>query len=958
MKRNLLILIFSLFPYLLIAQYYVLGDDPSGIHWKQINTSKYQLIYPSAFESEAMRLANIFDKAIPYAARSLQHTPSKISVILHTSTVRSNGFVAWAPDRVELFTTPHQEIYAQDWLEQLAIHEYRHVVQIDKIDSELPGLLKVLLGQQAAALVTGIYLPFWFLEGDAVVAETALSHSGRGRVPSFEMELKAQSIEKRIFSYDKAYLGSYKDYVPDYYQMGYQMVGAVRSRYGSESWSRILNHVAHHPLSFNAFSRGLKAETGMNQYILYDTIFNTLKKNWTIKDLQLKKTGFELITKPLHGYISYKYPYLISDSTVFAVKYSMDEVTRFVVTNSKGEEKVLFTPGNLFEESITYGQNRIFWIESKGDIRWTHREFSQIRILNLNTGKVIEKKYVNKIYAPCLSGDGKYLAAVQIDKDNRCSIALISPITGEIVKVTQLSEELFVLTPSWAENNIELFAVVLGNKGKTIAKINPFTGKVAPLLPYSYSEPRRPVQRGNFLFFTGSYNGNDDIYAYNLKEKATYRITSSRFGVRDAQPDLTGNNLVYSNYTSNGYKVVKIALNEGNFIKLDTIIPYHYKLADQLSAQEKGIVDFSESDSMIYQSKNYSRIEHLFNFHSWAPVHIDLTSNEIRPGVSLFSQNKLGTAITQLGYDYSTINKTGRWIGEIDYTGFFPVFKLRGEYGQEKSKYYQVNTFINGMTNAVRKDTQLVNFSYNLLNINGIANIPLSLSHGKWNRLIQPEMQIDYRQTYQQKATPISSANKTWLTYRIYTHNLLQQGLRDLQPAIGQIIDVNYHHSLFNSANSGTIWTAEGTLYFPGLLRHHGIRIYSGIQNKQSGSGVLSDFIYYPRGYTNLLNNNLVSIKSDYVMPLFYPDLSLGRLSYIKRISLRVFYDQAWATIPVFHQNSEYRAFLSSAGGELTADCNFLRLYVPAKIGVRTSYLINEKNFNFEFLFSINFGAL
>jgi len=228
MKRLLLFLLIAGFPQLISAQYYVQGVDPSGIKWKQINTTNFQIIYPSDFEAKAQKVAVILNKVFNYAGYSLKTKPHKISVILHTSTIRSNGFAAWAPARVEFFTTPDQSIYAQNWLDQLALHEFRHVVQIDKIGTELPSIFKIILGEQAAAIAIGAYLPFWFLEGDAVAAETALSNSGRGRVPSFEMELKAQCVEKGFYSYDKAYLGSYKDYIPNYYQFGYQMVAGVR----------------------------------------------------------------------------------------------------------------------------------------------------------------------------------------------------------------------------------------------------------------------------------------------------------------------------------------------------------------------------------------------------------------------------------------------------------------------------------------------------------------------------------------------------------------------------------------------------------------------------------------------------------------------------------------------------------------------------------------------------------
>ena len=959
MKHILLVFFLSISPYLLKAQYYVLGDDPSGIHWKEINTENFQVIYPASFEIKAMRMAYYLNKTYSFASKSLHHRPGKISVLLHTSTVRSNGFVAWAPARMELFTTPHQEIYAQDWLEQLAIHEFRHVVQIDKIDSELPQIFRIILGEQAAAIITGIYLPFWFLEGDAVTTETALSHSGRGRVPSFEMELKAQCLEKGIYDYDKAYLGSFKDYIPDYYQLGYQLVAGVRSRYGTESWAKVLSFVARNPLSINAFSKGLKSVTGMSHPVLYDTIFSALRTNWKIKDSSLKTTDYVSITKEQRGYNSYRYPFQINDSTIFCVKYSMDDVTRFIKIGPKGEEKRLFTPGNLFEESITYAHDMVVWIEPKLDLRWTHREFSYLRILNLKTGKVLEKRFQEKIYAPCLSEDGLHLIAVKIDNDNRSSFVFLSVKNLAIDKEVKVSNDLFIMTPSWGENGNELFAVVLGNKGKTLAKIDALTGEITNLLPFTYNEYGRPVQQGNLLFYTSSIDGSDNVYTLNLKDNVNSVISTSRFGVKDVHPDSKGTGLIYSNYTANGYKIVKTPLRPLLIKALaDTLKTHTYELADQLTAQENTVVEFSAKDTTLYHPENYSKIEHLFNFHSWAPAHIDLSSETIRPGVSLMSQNKLSTAITQLGYDYSTINKTGKWVAEFDYTGLFPVIKLKSDYGRERSSYYQIDAYINNLSHAVRRDTQQINFSYNILNINGIINIPLNLSHGKWNRLLQPEFQIGNRKIWQDQTTPINNSSKTWLTYRLYFHNLLQTGLRDIQPAIGQITDLNYHYSPSKDSNPSPIWSAEETIYLPGIVRHHGLRFYGGFQHKLTSASSLSDYISYPRGYTNLLNNQLFCIKSDYVFPLFYPDWSLGRLSYFKRVSLRLFYDQAWATVPLTNQRGEYKYQFSSAGGELISDCNFLRLYVPAKIGLRISNLIEQKKIIFEFLLAINFSAL
>ena len=178
------------------AQYYAGGQSPGSIKWKQINSSYFQIIFPEGFENQANYVANLLEYARVLDGKTLQNHPPKISVLLHNRTVVSNAEVGWAPRRIEIFTQPPQDSYAQDWLQQLALHEYRHVVQIDKMHQGLTRVLYALFGEQITVGVYGLFVPWWFIEGDAVVMETALSKSGRGRQPFFEMELRAQLLQK------------------------------------------------------------------------------------------------------------------------------------------------------------------------------------------------------------------------------------------------------------------------------------------------------------------------------------------------------------------------------------------------------------------------------------------------------------------------------------------------------------------------------------------------------------------------------------------------------------------------------------------------------------------------------------------------------------------------------------------------------------------------------------------
>jgi hypothetical protein len=962
MKKYFILLFAILSTYSLYSQYYISGQDPASTRWRQINTENFQVIYPANFEQKAKHVTSMLEEVYKYGGKTLNHAPRKISVILHTQTVSSNGFVAWAPSRMELFTTPHQEIYAQDWLEQLVIHEFRHVVQIDKVWSELPFLLKAILGQQSAALTLGAYVPFWFLEGDAVVAETALSNTGRGRVPSFEMGLRAQVMEKGIYSYDKAYMGSFKDYIPNRYQLGYQLVAGAREKYGADLWGDVLSNVAKKPLSIVPFDKSLNKRTGGDKIGLYKEIFNDLKNKWQLQDESIAKTAFKTVSTKSKLFSDYRYPYYINDSTVFALKSAINDISRFVSITPKGQESVLFTPGDWFRESVSFSGNTIYWIERKHDIRWEHREFSLLRSYNINSGKLSKNRFRDKIYAPALSPDGKHIAAVKVSGNNRYTIAIISPETFDIITEISTQENYFIITPVWSENSDIIYAIAQGINGKALMEINPKTSESKILLPFSFNEIKRPVQKGNFIYYSNSQSGIDNIFALDLQSGTVYQITSSRFGASDVQLSSDGKKLVYCDYTSDGFRIVETERNRANWKKVTQPVTPKYNLAENISQQENNVIEFDTIDSPKYISKPYSKPLNLFNFHSWAPADINYNDNEINPGFSLQSQNKLSTAITQLGYRYSNTTETGKWYAKMQYLGFFPVLEFNTEFGKGKSHYFQITNYQNEQGEIVSSDTNKVSYTWNEFNVDFGVKIPLNLTHGKWFRLLQPEADIEFLKYWHDSSSPKEAfeGNIIPLSYRLYFHNILKRSQRDLQPQWGQILDLNYRHSLLGDIDMGNIVSAEGVLYTPGFLKHHGIKIYAGVQKKEKAETSFSDIILYPRGYNTILNNKLTTLRNDYILPLFYPDWNIGRWIYFRRFNLKLFYDYGWANAQVGNSDDTYymKYRFSSMGTELTTDCNFLRFLAPALIGGRVIYMENLNDFRFEFIFSVNFSSL
>src|SRR5690606_9554104 len=199
--------------------------------------------------------------------RSLQTDPRKITVILQNQGVTSNGFVQSAPRRSEFFTTPPQNSDPQDWLNSLAVHELRHVVQMDK----LTGGLKAPLFEELGMAIFGINLPPWFFEGDAVGIETSLSQAGRGRLPDWELVFRTNTLSYPPYSYSKNYFGSYKDRTAGYYQLGYFMTTRLRREHGSGILDSIMTRIAKNPLRPYNLSSAVRKFTGKGTKGLYES---------------------------------------------------------------------------------------------------------------------------------------------------------------------------------------------------------------------------------------------------------------------------------------------------------------------------------------------------------------------------------------------------------------------------------------------------------------------------------------------------------------------------------------------------------------------------------------------------------------------------------------------------------------------------------------------------------------
>lgn len=956
-----LLIVFLIFLNLIVnAQYFQTGQDPASINWRQINTENFQLIYPDYYENQAQILAQKLETIYEYGSYSLAFKPNKISIILHTQTVKSNGMVAYAPKRSEFYTTPNQGLYSQDWLERLAVHEFRHVVQIDKINDELPKIIKILLGEQGTALVFGAYLPWWFIEGDAVVTETALGNYGRGRFPSFLIEHRAQLVEKGVYSYDKAYLGSYKNYVPNHYQLGYYMVGNSRKRYGSQLWEKVLKRVGEKPLSVTPFNKALKLETGLNKVQLYHSIFDSLAVEWKKEDANYEFPPSTIISREHKTYTNYTYNFWHRNDELISYKTALNRIPSLVKVNKNGKEKKVYHPGFIFDQSLNFRKEWAVWSEQIPDLRWSHSGRSKICVLNIESKKKLSFMPEFKAFAPSISKDLKKVVLVEADFSSNYYLSVYDIFSGELLSRVHTTENNYFFSPDWINNN-EVVAVILTSQGKRLAKFDLGTGNHEILFDEDLGELKSLRVKNDQLFFIGGVSGKNALYKYSFASKQITQIFEPRFSAEF--PAISSNGeIAISNYTGNGFNLLKI--DSAREIPISEVRRENYPLAITLASQELGKPDFSNYTSKKYTSKKYSKSAHLFNFHSWAPLFVDVDSYEFKPGVSVMSQNKLGTATTVLGYKWDTAEETGQLYGNYTYKGWYPVFDIEASYGNRASSYFLITEHNNTSGQVMSRDTSIQRYTWKETTLSGNISLPLNLSQGIYYRLLQPEFKYELNRFKKNNSTPdgFPDGNYQSLFYRLYYHQLLRQSQQDVYPNFGVVFDASYRHSPNGTKGQGNLAAGQAYLYLPGFMLNHGIKIYAGGQDKQAGEVFrFSDAIRFPRGWSKIETNELYTFAADYKLPLINPDWSLGGLAYIRRINASLFADYSKLK-GNYYENGEiagtYKTDISSYGVELVGDVNFLRFYAPVKIGIRSSYLPEAEEFVFNFLFSIDFNSL
>lgn len=921
--RYLNTLILSFISLSVFGQIFSTAQNPLSVKWSYIESGGYKIIFPVTLEKEAQRMANTLPYIYPKVGYGLGQEKTSIPLLLQSYGTVANGFVQLAPRKSEFYTTPPQYFDSQDWLNNLAVHELRHIAQFDK----LTGNQKKPFPELVYFAYFGAGIPIWFFEGDAVVNETALTLAGRGRQPQWIMPYRTTLLEGKKLSYSKAYLGSNKDVTPGYYQTGYLMVADMKKKYGQFISDSLFGDIHKRPLRLYPFSSSLKKYTGKNtrQYFLQTQ--KMLSQTWQDQAAKTPTENYKSLNAKTYFATNYFLPVKINKNQILALKESKAQARHFVLIDGNQKEQNLFGVGYQEQPWFSFKNNLLVWDEIRYDPRYKQRSYSVICSYNFRTKKFKKLSRKSRLFSPSLSNDGTKIIAAQVALDNQFNLVEIDAQNGKIIKSYPNIQNDILQTPSFDESGKRIVYVAVNEKGKSICMLDGDTKTV--LIENSRQQLGRPIFYGDKIVFNAHFNGIDNIYDIDLNTKKINALSAAKYGAFNATIS-TNQNMVFNNYQLNGFEItekelIEKPIGENGFVDFSAAAEKQENVGDV----------FTNVPDSSFTPKRYRQGLNLFSFHSIIPV----VDDEYTFGLELQSNNLLNTMDFYTGLKYHRDLNRMEYTANLSYKALYPVLSLIYS-NRPKRAFYRIRN------NILQADWRE---NYTKLNV----SLPLSFNARRDNFSFTLNAGTYYTQRYQGQNLPGNFIKdlKFPLEYGFTFNHSVRTAERDIAPRWAQVFRLTYDHQPFDNNLKGEILALESYLYFPGISKNHS---FLASFNYQKASGVNQYATEIPTvyGYNNILAKNKLqnTLLFNYRFPLAFPDWEISRLAYIRNIRAGLFCH--YENIGNGTNLAEPKTF----GPEINTSLNILR-YLPV-IDVGTRLVFVNKNYNQKpiFEFSLNYS--
>lgn len=948
------------------AQYYTLGTDPASARWSIIKGDNYKVIYPRGLDSLARDYLFTFEEARPRTQVALAIENSKMPLILHPYTLKSNATVVWAPRRVDIFTTPpFNSGYADSWAHQLAYHEGRHVGQCTHFTTGTFAVFRYLLGEQGVGLGMGFYPTGWELEGDAVHSETDFSKAGRGRDPNFLMPFRASFLAGEEHKYDAYRFNSYRNFIPSKYSFGYIVQTFMRDHSDYYVIGDIYHDYTRWWYDPSILNKAYQRYTGHTRRKNFRGAQAYFTEKWREEFIERAPyTLYSGISNFDDGYYAIYHSVLPMEGKTIAAKNSMTQSPRLVSIDSSGNERFIrpFAEKSLTSALIKKDDHTLVWSEIVPHPRWELKSWSVIRSYDLKTHRIRTLTRRTRWFNPAYSPNGDRMSVTEYGLDGTSQVVLLDAGTMKEVARIAAPEGGQIHNTAWVGGRIYADAI-LGD-GQWGLYSRP-AGDTDAAWSEEIAPQTRSILRlqsaGNRLIFETDLDGIGNIYSFNPSTHRAQKLTHAHYGATYPYFDQEEGALYYSDYDTRGYLPAKAARADLFWEDADFSKPYLFAEADRFSTQSDTMAPAlppearaalrAKVDSL--PSKRYYKPLHWMHFHSWAPLYAGV--NRIMnmsydhyyqlaaPGATLISQSSLGDAVAIAGYSYHHGHHAGHF--NFNYSGLWPIFEISADFNDRDQSIYNYTNY------PEKIDT--LSTGRPSLELSGRVYTNINLSRGGWQRAIIPSVEVNWTNDRFQSYDKNTDGGSLVAGVRWYS--IIPRPRSAVMPRLG--IGLEAKGSCIIGPDCGIARTVYGYAYgyVPGFTQLQGFKFTASGQKRLDEWNACAEarsLAKVPRGYKSMPLGDYYKITAEYAIPINLNDWSpVPILFYLMRINVVPFVDYA-----VNHSRAGVQQ-MASYGTVVTFQGHYFRLGPELNIGARMSrYLDFDGRWRFRAEFVSSLG--
>ncbi len=872
------------------------AQDPGfrrpSVKYRQINTDTIRIIYPEGTDETAQRIAHLISlmgRQRPFTAGAPLR---KIDILLQNATDVPNGYVGLGPWRSEFYLTPPQssfELGSLQWHDLLTIHEFRHVQQTSAMRKGISKWFYYLFGEEAFSGAKNLAVPDWFIEGDAVVAETVLTLQGRGRLPAFTNAFREMVRDGHYWKYDKVRNGSLKEFIPSEYPLGFLLANYGREKYSQQFWDSITIEAASYKGLIYSFSNALKRRTGINTKEFYHNAMDHYHNLWYGPASSVPLEG--TLGGGRYQYRDLSYPVYSADGELHMMIQEFDKIPAIYKSSDGILEKVA-TPGFQTEPVFNAGGGKLCWTELRRHPRWWREDYSVIVVFDdeKNTKRAIT--HGSSYFMPALSSDGTKIAALFDNDMQEYALHILSTETGDVILTLPNPENSFFTHPQWsADDRFIITAARLSDGGMTLLSYDLTENNVRELVAPGYAPIGRPHIAGEWVYFSMPSENIDQIFRVHRSARYFEQITFDDASKYEPTINQTNGELVYARYSLSGKTFESLNLDTTS---LRLVRKEDLQLSDPvIEENERNILSIAQT--VQFQTTKYPLLTRPIRLHSWS-----LNADDPVLGIELLSENTLNTIQWRSGWDYNRNSGDHGPFTELSFGLWYPEI-VAGFSGTRLERTIQNREFVwwQHVTNA---GLRIPFYGYQ-----GPYSQHASVS-SRFNH-IGTSGDVDFQFDF--------------LSHTLEFTNARRQALQHPESRFSQAIGVRLLHSIDTTTASQYFVATDFTI--PSPIRNHLFGIeFDYRQEFMTNTVRFADVFKYASGYEPIETDEIWRLGISYQFPVAYPDFGIGGIVYFRRIRLAPFFDLMRA------DGINYK----SVGSECILDINVFNVE-PISIGIR-----------------------